>query len=384
MNIVVVGANHKSCPIELRERLAFRSEHLPIAYRSLQQCGVSESLILSTCNRVEVYASAAESEASCARVAAFLSAHSGVGDALETRLYRYAEPDSVAHLFRVTSGLDSMVLGETDILHQVKHSYELALQLGTTGKTLNALFQKALNAAKAVQARTGVGRGCVSVGTVAIELAQKIFGDLRAYRVLLVGAGDIGELVMQRLADRGVAQRTILNRSLERAQCLAASYGGQAGPLTDLEAQLLVSDIVITSTSATEALVTKATLSRLMSKRRQPAADDLAERRQIGPHAERRLRAAEGHAKSADDLIEDQQRAMLACQRAEAREEPRIGRHEAHVRRDGLEDHARDALAVLAEGSVERVDRIERDDERLLGDRRGHAGAGGEPLRREA
>jgi glutamyl-tRNA reductase len=270
MRIVVVGVNHRSCPIDVRERLAFGTEALPQAYRTLQQgLGLPEAMILSTCNRVEIYAGVPAADGLVPRMSRFLQEHGRLDDDLfATALYRFEEPRSIEHLFTVASGLDSMVLGETDILHQVKHSYELARRHGMTGNTLNVAVQKALNAAKAVQQRTGLGRGRLSVGTVAIELAQKIFGDLRPYSVLLVGAGEIGELVFKRLADRGVAQRVLINRSLERAQGLAAIYGGVADSLDRLPERLVEADIVLASTSATEPLITRTALAPIMARRR--------------------------------------------------------------------------------------------------------------------
>jgi len=270
MHIVLVGANHRSCPIEIRERLAFRTEQLAAAYVSLQEdLGLSEALILSTCNRVEIYASTPLLDGTISRLSSFLSHHGGVQqDHLLPRLYTYTEPDSVQHLFAVASGLDSMVLGEAEILHQVKHAYELARLHGTTGKVLNVLFQKALNAGKTVRANTAIGHGCVSVGTVAIELAQKIFGDLRPYTVLLVGAGKIGELTLKRLAARGVSKVRIVNRSQGRAQELAALYGGTAYGLASLDLQLLDADIVITSTACPSFLVSRPQLVSLMPQRR--------------------------------------------------------------------------------------------------------------------
>jgi len=270
MHIVLVGVNHKSCPIEVRERLAFRTEQLPAAYATLRgDLGLPEALILSTCNRVEIYAGVAQLDGTCDRLAAFLSAH-GRLDASElgSQLYTYTEPRSVEHLFAVASGLDSMVLGEAEILHQVKHAYELARLHGTTGKAFNVLFQKALNVGKTVRAKTAIGRGCVSVGTVAIELAQKIFGDLRPYTVLLVGAGKIGELTLKRLTARGVSKVRIVNRSRERAQGLASLYGGMALGLDALESELLDADIVITSTAAPDVLVSCAQLAAMMPLRR--------------------------------------------------------------------------------------------------------------------
>ena len=270
MHIVLVGANYRSCPIEVRERLAFRNEQLGPAYAALRtELKLPETLILSTCNRVEVYAGVPHVDGTADRIASFLSAHSRVDPGeLHPRLYTYQEPHSVQHLFAVASGLDSMVLGESEILHQVKDAYELARQHGTTGKALNALFQKALNTAKAVRAQTALGRGCVSVGTVAIELAQKIFGDLRAFTVLLVGAGKIGELTLRRLTERGVSHIRIMNRSLDRAQALVAQYGGRAFGIDALAAQLVDADIVITSASAPGALITRAQMAELMPHRR--------------------------------------------------------------------------------------------------------------------
>ena len=270
MHIVLVGANHRSCPIELRERLAFQAEQLPAALTSLrQELGLAESLILSTCNRVEIYAGVPELDGTADRIALFLGVRSGVRqDELAAQLYTYTEPQSVQHLFSVAGGLDSMVLGETEILHQVKHAYELARLHGATGKVLNVLFQRALNAGKTVREKTGLSLGAVSVGTVALELAQKIFGDLRAYIVVLVGAGKVGELVIKRLTERGVSRIRVLNRSVERAQLLASNYGGVAYPLETLQAQLLEADIVITSTDSPTALLSASELAPVMVARR--------------------------------------------------------------------------------------------------------------------
>lgn len=271
MIIIVVGLNHRTAPIELRERLAFGTGQLPAAYAALQhEMGLPESLILSTCNRVEIYAGVPELNGTRERLSAFLNAHGRfAGGELGERLYAHAEPRSIEHLFAVASGLDSMVLGETDILRQVKHAYEQAQRYGAAGKALNVLFQKALNAGKTVQTRTAIGTGCVSVGSVAIEFAQKIFGDLRPYTVLLLGAGKIGELTLKRLTARGVSRVRIVNRSRERAQALASCYGGSAYGFEQLNAQLIEADIVITSASTPGFLITRPQVSSLMPLRRQ-------------------------------------------------------------------------------------------------------------------
>ena len=270
MHIVVVGLNHKSAPIALRERLAFSREQLPVALATLRaDVGLQEAAILSTCNRVEIYAGAPELNGTIDRVTRFLSDHAQVDiPALTQRLYTYTEPQSVQHLFAVASGLDSMVLGEAEILHQVKHAYEWARDHGATGKVLNGLFQRALNTAKAVRTETGISHGCMSVGTVSVELAEKIFGNLSRSIVLLVGAGKIGELTLTRLTDRGVRDIRILNRSPDRAEQLAVNCRATALALSALPTQLLEADILITSTSAPAFLLSRELVAAAMHERR--------------------------------------------------------------------------------------------------------------------
>jgi len=271
MHIVLVGLNHRSAPIELRERFAFRRDQLPEAFAQLRgACGLSESLILSTCNRVEIYATVPDTDGSLERLKQFLSEHGGVERSrLAGRVYQYREPESVRHLFAVASGLDSMVLGEAEILHQVKHAYEWAREHGATGKVFNVLFQRALNTAKTVRAQTGIGCGCMSIGTVAVQLSEKIFGRLSGAVVLLVGAGKIGELTLKRLAERGVRTIRVLNRSAERATALAQAYGAHALPLEAFPEQLLEADIVISSAAAPSYLLGRAELECAMRRRHQ-------------------------------------------------------------------------------------------------------------------
>ena len=289
MHIVLVGLNHRSAPVELREQLAFRREQLPAAFaRLLGEIGLQEAAILSTCNRVEVYAAVPELNGAVDRLQRFLSAHSGVElSGLSPRLYSYTEPQSVQHLFSVTSGLDSMVLGESEILHQVKHAYEWAREDGAAGKVFNVLFQRAFNAAKAVRTQTAIGRGCTSIGTVSIELSEKIFGGLASACVLLIGAGKMGELTLKRLSERGVKRLRIMNRSPERAAELASLYGASPVPLDALFAQLLEADIVITSTSAPSYLLTRQELGDVMHHRHQRplCVVDLGVPRNVDPSA---------------------------------------------------------------------------------------------------
>ena len=271
MHIVLVGLNHRSAPIELRERLAFRHDQLGQALTRLrEQHGLVEAAILSTCNRVEIYAGVPEVDGTVGRLHQFLSDHGHIQlPGLQPRLYSYTEPQSIYHLFTVASGLDSMVLGEGEIAGQVKQAYELARQHEATGKIFNVLFQRALNTAKTVRATTAIGRGGTSVGTVAVELSQKIFSHLAGSTVLLIGAGKIGELTLKRLSDRGVGRIRIMNRSAERAARLASDYGADAVPFDALPAQLAEVDIVISSTSASAYLLHRAELAIAMPQRRQ-------------------------------------------------------------------------------------------------------------------
>ncbi len=288
MHIVIVGLNHRSAPIELRERLAFAKEQLPQAFARLREHGLQEAAILSTCNRVEIYAGVPELNGSVSRLQQFLSEHSGVAlSNLSPSLYSYTQPRSIQHLFSVASGLDSMVLGEGEILQQVKHAYEHAKAHGATGKVLNVLFQRALNTAKTVRTQTAIGRGCTSVGSVSVELSEKIFGQLSGAVVLLIGAGKIGELTLKRLADRGVREVRVANRSLDRAVELAAGYRAMPVPLDDLEGHLLESDIVISSTGAPSYLLSRASIAAAMRQRRQRplCLVDLGVPRNIDPEA---------------------------------------------------------------------------------------------------
>jgi glutamyl-tRNA reductase len=271
MHIVVVGMNYRSAPLELRERLAFRPEQIPsVLGRLRQDVGLSEAAILSTCNRVEIYAGAPQLDGTVDRLHAFLGRHGGIEPAgFSSSLYSLVEPHSVRHLFSVASGLDSMVLGEAEILRQVKDAYEAARAAGTTGKALNGLFQRAMNTAKSVRSQTGIGHGSTSVGSVAVQLSEKIFGGLSNATVVLIGAGKIGELTLKRLAERGAGRLRILSRTAERAEELALGRGAEALGYGAIDAQLLDADIIITSTIAPGYLLDRARLSDAMRARHQ-------------------------------------------------------------------------------------------------------------------
>ncbi len=269
MHIVVVGLNYRSAPIELREKLAFTSEQLPQALARLRvEMGLRESAILSTCNRIEIYAGVPDWQQGIPRLQHFLSSHGRLDHHLVTsRCYQTAEPGSVQHLFAVASGLDSMVLGESEILHQVKRAYAVAKEAGSTGKVFNVLFQRAFNAAKAVRSQTAIGQGCASIATLAVELSEKIFGRLNRATVVLVGAGKIGEATLKHLVARGASRLRIVNRTADRIQSLAQSYAASLVSLDQLQDQLLDADIVISSATAPAYLLRQTDIAQAMRTR---------------------------------------------------------------------------------------------------------------------
>ena len=216
--ILVLGLSHHSSPVELRERFAFAEARIPAVLQLMREEGiVDEAVILSTCNRVEIYASTSlDSTKAFAELKEFLLTCHDYRDPLTDELYTLSEPQSVHHLFKVACGLDSMVLGETEILGQLKKAYDLALQHQHTGPRLNKAFQRAFNVAKHVRTETSIQRGSISVGSVAVELAEKIFSSLDGRHVMVIGAGDTSEKTARALMSRGAKSIVVANRSLDR------------------------------------------------------------------------------------------------------------------------------------------------------------------------
>ena len=290
MNVVVIGLSHHSSPVEFRERFAFEEAKIPGALKSLRESGVAgEAVILSTCNRVEIYAATAlEPAVAFVEFGKFFARWGETtGEPLSTQtedgsrgrsphqfkindsLYSLAEPESLEHLFKVACGLDSMVLGETEILGQLKEAYALAHRCGHTGARLNKAFQRAFHVAKHVRTHTHIQRGSISVASAAVELAEKIFSSLREREVLVIGAGDTSEKTARALLSRGVRHIDIASRSLERAQGLAREFGGRAVPFDDWSAEFAKIDIVISSTSAPHHILDRVRLEPLMKARQQ-------------------------------------------------------------------------------------------------------------------
>jgi glutamyl-tRNA reductase len=270
MNVVVIGLSHHSSPVERRERFAFAESKIPGALKSLRESGAAgEAVILSTCNRVEIYAATAlEPAKAFAELKHFLQTAHAFDEPLDEEIYALAEPQSLQHLFKVASGLDSMVLGETEILGQLKTAYELARQHQHTGARLNKAFQRAFNAAKHIRTHTHIQRGSVSVASVAVELAEKIFSSLDEREVLVIGAGETSEKTARALRSRGAKSIIVANRSFERAQILAKEFGGRAVQFDDWSAEFQKIDIAISSTAAPHHILDRAKLEPLMKARR--------------------------------------------------------------------------------------------------------------------
>lgn len=270
MPIVVIGLSHRSSPVELRERFAFAETGIPAALQKLRNArGIEEAVILSTCNRVEIYAATNQTERDAfAAVQQFLVEHHAFEGELANELYTLGEPRSLEHLFKVASGLDSMVLGETEILGQLKKAYDLALQNNHTGSRLNKAFQKAFNVAKQIRTDTNIQRGSVSVGSVAVELAEKIFSSLSERHVMVIGAGDTSEKTARALLSRGASSIIVANRSFDRAEALARELKGRAVDFDHWMDEFTRVDIVISSTSAPHYVLDRKKLAPLMKARK--------------------------------------------------------------------------------------------------------------------
>lgn len=265
--LVTLGLNHKTAPLELRERLAFTPQSLPEALQSLIQVdGIHEAAILSTCNRTELYCAA---DIDDRRLLQWFSSFHGLQDALlAEHYYVYNHEDTIRHAMEVASGLDSMVLGEPQIAGQMKDAYQLASRHGTIGQMLGKLFQRAFAVSKQVRTDTAIGSSPVSVAFAAVSLAKQIFGELDSSTALLIGAGDTIELTSRHLKAQGIQSMMVANRSVERAQRLASQFDGEAIGLQHIGDHLHKADIVIASTASPLPVLGKGTVERALKKRR--------------------------------------------------------------------------------------------------------------------
>lgn len=270
MDLVLVGLNHRTAPVELRERLAFPDEQLPSALRTLSRgFQLREGMIVSTCNRVEILAGGDDREASRTRVIEFLDTYHAVPRSeLEHHLYVHWDAALVRHVFRVASSLDSMVLGETQILSQMKVAFARAREAGSVGSALNSLIPRAFFVAKRVRSETRIARSAVSVSSVAVELARKIFGDLSGKGVLLLGSGKMAELAARSLLRTGISRLLIANRTPEKSQELASRFAGTAVPFLELERYLEQADIVLVSTGSDSFVLERKQVEKAIRRRR--------------------------------------------------------------------------------------------------------------------
>lgn len=257
MHTLVVGVNYRSAPVEIREKLSFIEHELPQAMQALkEQKSILENVIVSTCNRTEIYAVVDQLHTGRYYVKHFLAEYFGIPEeAFSQYLFVHEKDEAVDHLFRVTAGIDSMVLGETQILGQVRTSFLAGQDSGTTGTVFNQLFKQAITLAKRAHSETAIGENAVSVSYAAVELGKKIFGSLKNKHVVILGAGKMGELAIKNLQGSGANKITVINRTFENAQALADKFDGNAKPMSELQCALLEADILISSTASTEYIV---------------------------------------------------------------------------------------------------------------------------------
>ncbi|MEI2359343.1 glutamyl-tRNA reductase [Priestia megaterium] len=263
MHIIAVGLNFRTAPVEIREKLSFNEQELASAMKTLSgQKSILENIIVSTCNRTEIYAVVDQLHTGRYYVKAFLAEWFGIDkEEFSPYLTIYENDGAIEHLYRVACGLDSMVIGETQILGQVRSSFLLAQEEETIGTVFNQLFKQAVTLAKKAHHETEIGANAVSVSYAAVELAKKIFGDLSSKHVLILGAGKMGQLAVQNLYGSGAKKVTVVNRTFEKAQELANRFSGEAKPFADLHHALSEADILISSTGANDYVVTKQMMS---------------------------------------------------------------------------------------------------------------------------
>jgi glutamyl-tRNA reductase len=363
MTLLALGLNHQTAPVALRERVAIGPDAADAALAALlAEPGVQEAALLSTCNRTEIYCQvAAGAEEAPAR---WLARHHGLAPGqLGDYLYRHRDAEAVRHLFRVSTGLDSMVLGEPQILGQVKEAYQHARGARGLKATLERLFQQAFAVAKRVRTDTRIGAHPVSVAFAAVRLAQNVFAALDDATVLLIGAGETIELAARHLVDQRVKRLLVANRTLEHAQALASRYGGYALPLEELDRHLGEADIVLSATASREPVLRRAALERALRQRRHKPMFllDLAVPRDIEASA---AELEDVYLYTVDDLeqvIEDNRRSRReAAEQAETIIELQVEHFLAWWRASGQQDTLR-RLRQRSEAERDRILRRARD-----------------------
>lgn len=327
MRLLTYGLNHKTAPVELREAVAFGEAALPAALAELTRIpGVQEAVILSTCNRTELYLCCGE-DAGLDEARAWLQSHAGPRAPLSAHLYCHHDRPTVSHAMRVASGLDSMILGEPQILGQMKQAFQIARDAGAAGPILTRLFEHVFSVAKQVRTETDIGANPVSVAFAAVSLARQIFTHLSEQTALLIGAGETIELTARHLAEQGLRRMIVANRSLERAQQLAQRHHGYATRLDSLATHLVEADIIISSTASPEPLLHHSQVKAALKQRRHKPMFllDLAVPRDIDPAV---ARLEDAYLYTVDDLkdviAENMRSRELAARQADSLIELRI------------------------------------------------------------
>ena len=291
MHVVITGISHKTASLALRERLALDADAaLRLSQALLDDNGVCEAVVLSTCNRTELYVYARDARAARDAALAQLAAQTGVALAeLQASAYSYGDDSAIAHLFRVICSLDSMVVGEAQIVAQIKTAYQLAREGGCTNVVFNRLFRNALEVGKRVRTETAIGERPVSVSSAAVELAKQVFGKLQHHEALILGAGETSELTATHLRGNGIDRMLVSNRTMAAAEDLADRVGGVAVPWEQIEDHLAGVDIVISSTSAPHLVLTRAQVENVMKRRKHRPIFfiDIAVPRDLDPEIER-------------------------------------------------------------------------------------------------
>ena len=332
--LLLVGLSHHTAPLEVREKLAIPATELPDALRALRERGLEEAMLVSTCNRVELYASADSTQAATRAVRDYFSERCGGGD-VSSHLYEHTGPAVARHAFRVAASLDSLVVGEPQILGQVKDAFTLASDAGTVGTLLGRCMSRAFAVAKRVRTETGIAAGAVSVSSIACDLAKSIFGDLTGRRVVLVGAGEMSEGAAKALSQQGTLL-TVVNRNQDRARAVAEACGGEPREFDQLAHELVTADVVITSTASPRYVITRELMQGVIrSRRHRPLfLIDIAVPRDVDPRvdgmdnvflfdiddleqvATQNIAARKREAEQAERIIDDEVRAFEQWQRS--------------------------------------------------------------------
>ncbi|MCA9540222.1 MAG: glutamyl-tRNA reductase [Myxococcales bacterium] len=388
MHVLVLGLNHRTAPVQVREGFAIPEDALSDTAAAAREVGCTESFVISTCNRVELYA-ASERGAEVTDALADVLARVGNarGPALRRHLYTHLDRGAITHLFRVAASLDSMVVGEPQILGQLKTAFDTCRRAGLTGPALNRAVERAFAVAKRVRTETGIGRNVVSISSVAVDLARQIFGDLSRRTAALIGAGKMGELAARHLRQAGVQELLVANRSIERAQAVAAALGGHPRELEELPRLLIEADIVITSTGARGYLIDSRAMKPVLRARKYRPIFfiDIAVPRNIDPGlngmdnvyvydvddlsdiAQENLALRRREAELAEHLVADEAERFLRelsslrvkptivdlRQRAQAVRDAELARVAARL--GGLDERQKKAVEVLADGIVNKL-----------------------------